>query len=216
MEAECFFKQQQYEQALPLFESAVKAVEAQKEHISEVIQVLARLHAGQTAMRLKQTDKAVELLTPVLERFPKSPYLAEARFERGKARNGMGQTAAAIADFEQATRESRSVVGAQSRFWLGEIQFKMKKYELAINHYQRVMFGYGGENAPQEIKEVQATAGYECARCAEVQIKEEKNADRKAKLVADAKRWYRYVVARHAGSRWAAEAKKRLAVLAQL
>ena len=216
MEAECFFKQQKYEQAFPLFESAVMAIEAKKNQISEVIQVLVRLHAGQSALRLKQTDRAVELLTPVLERFPKSPYLAEARFERGKARNGMGQTAAALADFEQATRESRSVIGAQARFWLGEIQFKMKKYELAIKHYQRVMFGYGGENAPQEIKEVQATAGYECARCAEVQIKGEKNAARKAKLLADAKRWYQYVVAGHAGSRWASEAEKRLAVLAKL
>ena len=216
MEAECFFKQQQYDQALPLFESAVKAIEARRDQISDVIQVLVRLHAGQTAIRLKQTDRAVELLSPVLERFPKSPYLAEARFERGKARNGLGQTAAAIADFEQATRESRSVVGAQARFWLGEIQFKMKKYELAIKHYQRVMFGYGGEKAPPEIKEVQATAGYECARCAEVQIKGEKNAARKAKLLADAKRWYQYVVAGHTDSRWAAEAEKRLAVLAKL
>ena len=216
MEAECFFKQQQYEQALPLFESAVTAIEAKKDRISETIQVLVRLHAAQTAIRLKQADKGVELLTPVLERFPKSPYLAEVRFERGKARNGMGQTAAAIADFEQATRDSRSVVGAQARFWLGEIHFKTKKYDLAIKHYQRVMFGYGGERAPQEIKEVQATAGYECARCSEVQIKGEKNADRKAKLLLDAKRWYGYVVTKHAGSRWAAEAQKRLVVLAQL
>ena len=216
MEAECHFKQQQYAQALPLFESAVAAIEAKNDRISDVIQVLVRLHAGQTAFRLEQTEKGLGLLAPILERFPKSTYVAEVRFERGKARHALGQTEAAIADLEQATKESRTVIGAQSRFWLGEIYFKMKKYDQAIPHYQRVMYGYGGEQASQDIKAVQSTAGYECARCSEVQIKAEKNVNRKVKLLAEAKRCYEYVVTKHPGSRWVSEAKKRLAVLADL
>jgi hypothetical protein len=99
---------------------------------------------------------------------------------------------------------------------LGELHFAAKKHDDAIREFQRAMFGYGGEQATPETKNWQAKSGYEAGRCAEVQITEGKDAAAKQKATADAKRLYTFVVEKHAGHELAAEAKKRLDVLAKL
>ena len=67
-----------------------------------------------------------------------------------------------------------------------------------------------------EQRDWQAKAGYEAGRCSEVQIADAKSAALRAKLIADAKKFYQYVVQSHGEHELAAQAKKRLAALAKL
>jgi len=99
---------------------------------------------------------------------------------------------------------------------LGELLFTEKKHAEAIREFQRAMFGYGGEEASSETKNWQAKSGYEAGRCAEVLIAAAADAAAKQKHVADSRRFYSFVVEKHATHDLSTEAKKRLEVLAKL
>ncbi|MCE9528928.1 MAG: hypothetical protein K8R36_23020, partial [Planctomycetales bacterium] len=94
--------------------------------------------------------------------------------------------------------------------------FEKKQHAEAVREFQRAMFGYGADMAAPETKNWQAKSGYEAGRCTEVRIGAEKDATAKAKLIADAKRFYTFVVEKHPTHELTAEAKKRLDVLAKL
>ena len=98
---------------------------------------------------------------------------------------------------------------------MGELKFTAKKFDEAIPEFQRCMFGYGGENALPEVKNWQAKSGYEAARCCEVQIEGATGAAR-AKLIADAKKFYGNVVKQHPKHEFAEQAQKRLTELNKL
>jgi TolA-binding protein len=179
------------------------------------MKMLTLLHGGQSAAQIKQWPVSVELLDALIEQFPDSPYLAEAHYERGWARQNQDQLDASLEDYEIAANE-RSVVGARARFMMGEVRFTQKKFEEAVREFQRVMFLYGGDEAPEEIITWQVKAAFEAGRCAEVQITNSENAQAKAAAIADAKKFYSFVTTKHPDSDLAAEAKKRLATLARL
>ncbi len=105
---------------------------------------------------------------------------------------------------------------ARAQFMVGEVEFQQKRYADAIKDFQRTMFRAVGEGGPAELRNWQAKAGYEAGRCSEVQIQEAKSPALRAKYIADAKKFYQYVVATHPENELAAEAKKRLDALAKL
>ena len=63
------------------------------------------------------------------EKFPDSPYLAEALLERGWARQKLIQVDEARKDFERAATLSRTDIGARARFLMGESYFQQKQYK---------------------------------------------------------------------------------------
>lgn len=210
MKAECLYRQENYEAALSAYEAASKVKLS-----STVIEVLALLHGGQSASQLEQWDTAIKLLSQIPEDHDSSPYLAEAHYELGWAKQNQGQQAAAVKDYEEAVAKSRGAVGARAQFMIGEVAFGEKKYADAIRDFQRVMFGFGGDNATEDVKPWQAKAGFDAARCAEVQI-QGAAANAKGALIAEAKKFYTYVVEKHPQDKLAAQAKARLAELAKL
>ncbi len=210
MKAECLFRQEKYEEALPAY-SATKDVELS----SATSSVLALLHGGQSASQLKQWDNALAFLSQILEKHAESPYLPEACYELGWAKQNSGKEDEAMKEYERAATSSRGAVGARARFMIGELYFNGKKYKEAIPQFQRVTFGYGGDNAPADVKKWQAKAGYETARCSEVQIQGAQPADR-GKLIADAKKYYQYVIEKHPQDELVPTAKERLEVLSKL
>lgn len=210
MKAESLFKLANYEDALPAFRAA-----RENPANSAQMQTLSYLRGGQVAAQLKQWQESVKLLDQVPTKFAESPYLAEALYERGWAKQNLKNLDEAIADYEQAATKSRGEVGARARFMIGEIQFERKQHDEAIKSYLRVMYGYGGENASQDVKKWQASAGYEAGRCAEVQLQNAKDTQR-AKLLQDAKTYYTFVAEKHTQHKMAAQAKERLAALAKL
>jgi TolA-binding protein len=210
MQAECLFRLENYEQALPVYQAVQELTPS-----SDVIEVLADLHGGQAAAQLKQWDQAIALLSQIPEKHADSSYLAEAHYELGWARQNAGQQDEAIKDYELAATASRGEVGARARFMIGELLFGKKEFDQAIRQFQRVMYGYGGENAPDAVKNWQAKSGFEAARCAEVQIQQASGAARAA-LIEDARKAYQFVTQKLPQGELATKATERLQALSQL
>jgi len=210
MKAECLFGLKKYEEALPVY-TATQDVEL----ASATSTVLALLHGGQCASQTKQWDQALAFMSQIPEKHADSAYLPETYYELGWAKQKAGKEDEAMKDYERAASGSRRAVGARARFMIGELYFSQKKHNEAIPQFQRVMFGYGGDNAPADVKKWQAKAAYEAARCSEVQVKEARPADRE-KLIADAKKYYQYVLERHPQEELVATAKERHGILDRL
>jgi TolA-binding protein len=211
MKAECLFRQQNYQEAWQAYQAAL-----QTKASTPTIESLMLLHAGQAAAQLKRWDECVSTLSQLISRQPQTPLSAEAHYELGWAKQNLGKTDEALADYEVAAAKSRDAVGARARFMRGELLFAAKKHEEASREFQRAMYGYGGDQATAETKNWQAKSGYEAGRCAEVLIGGAKDAAMKQKYRADAKRFYTFVAEKHAGHELAAEAKKRLSALEKL
>lgn len=212
MKAECAFKLENYEEALAAYQKAITVPASNAE-----IETLILLHGGQAAGQLKQWDASLKLLDQVVKKFPESPSLPEVMFEQAQAKRGQGDLEAAQALYAKVADNiaNRNEVGAKSRMMVGEILFAKKAFPAAILEFKKVMLGYGGNNAPAEIKRWQAQSGYEAARCYEVQIEAAKGAER-TQLIAEAIKEYEYVVKAHPAHELAAKAKARLVDLAKL
>lgn len=210
MKAECLFRLEKHSEALPVYLATQKVKLA-----SPVSQILALLHGGQSALQEEKWDEAISLLSQIPENHQDSPYVPEAYFELGRAKQNSGKEAEALPDYEKAAELSRSDVGARARFMVGELAFGRKEFAAATRSFQRVMFGYGGDSATPETKKWQAKAGFESGRCAEVQITDAKGPTR-AELLKQAQQGYQYVTDKHPQDELAAQAKKRLEELSKL
>jgi cellulose synthase operon protein C len=211
MKAECLFRQENFKDAWPAYHTAMTMKAS-----TPTIEALTLLHAGQTAAQLKAWDESVNVLSQMGSRQPNSPLLPEAMYELGWAKQNLGKTDEALADYEAAATGSRDHVGARARFMRGELLFTQKKHGEASREFQRAMYGYGGDQATAETKNWQAKSGYEAGRCAEVQTNTASDAGTKQKHLADAKRFYTFVAEKHPNHDLAGEAKKRLSVLSKL
>jgi TolA-binding protein len=210
MKGEALFKQAKYAEALPVLTAALDT-----KKLSEKVEPLVALHAGQAAAQTKKWDDSLKYLAIVTSKYKESPYEDEATYETGWAKKNQGKLDDAIKDFEAAA-SNRGEVGARARFMLGEVYFEKKDFATASKEYQRAMFGYGGDQAPAETKNWQAKSGFQAARCAEVRIQESKDAKAKADAIAEAKRFYTFVIEKHPQSELAPDSKKRLDVLSKL
>ncbi len=210
MQGECSFKLKDYAAA----SAAFKATRKHKPS-SENIAVLTLLHAGQSANQLENWDDSETVLSELISKHPKSNFIAEAHFERGRARQNLDRLDDAKADYTASTDQSRGEVGARAGFMLGEVLFIEKQYVLASRRFQRVMFGFGADKATEPVRNWQAKSGFEAGRCAEVLINQAEG-QAKTTAIADAKKFYDYVVRSHPRHELAEAAKKRLAVLVKL
>lgn len=210
MKAECLFRLDKFQEALPVYLATQNVKLA-----SPVSQVLALLHGGQCALQAEKWDQAITWLSQIPEKHADSPYLPEAYCELGRAKQNSGKEADAMQDYEKAATLSRGEAGARARFMLGELTFGQKNFAEAYRQFQRVMFGYGGDSATPEVKKWQAKAGFEAARCAEVQVKDAQGAAR-GELLIQAVKAYQYVIEKHPQDELAAQAKKRIDDLSRL
>ena len=192
MRGESFFKAKQYQDAYGAYERA-KA----KPSKNPTMQVLTLLHGGQAAGQLKEWETSNQWLAELRTKFPKSPYVAQATYEQGWAQKNLNQLDQALQSFGQVAASSRNELGARARFMIGEVLFLKKDYSAAILEFRRVMFGYGADAAPEEVKQWQAKSGFEAGRCATVLASQERNPQRRAQLVEGAKGFFRYVISDH-------------------
>ncbi|MCA9119871.1 MAG: tetratricopeptide repeat protein [Planctomycetaceae bacterium] len=211
MKGECLYKLKKYADAFQAFMAATKSPSADEQK-----HVLTLLHGGQSAGQEGNWKASLDLLDQVASKFPDTPFLAEAIYERGFAKQNLKQLDDAIKDYERAAELSRGEVGARGQFMIGEVLFEQKKFDAAIRAFKRVMYGYGGEQAPDDVKQWQAVAGYEAGRCAEVQISNASDPGNKSKLIADAKSSFSYVIQRHPTNDKVQQAKTQLSRLEKL
>lgn len=217
MQAECSFKKEQWEAALTGFQKARAALESKPKESSASPQVrtLIYLHAGQCLRELKRWNDSEQWLVKVIQDYSESPYLPTALYELGFCKQSQGKTGDAITHYTEVASNYRNEVAARARFMLGEVYFSQKDFAKAIPEFQRVMYGFGGEKAPEDIKNWQAKSAFEAARCSEVLVNNLSGADKK-KVVETAIEFYEFVVEKHAKHELAAQAQSRLGELQKL
>jgi outer membrane protein assembly factor BamD (BamD/ComL family) len=164
---------------------------------------------------LEQWDTAIDWHNEHRKRFPSSRYLPQVFYETGFAYHQKGDLEKGLKFYTQVADKYRSEVGSRARFMIGEIHFANQAFEKSIPEFQRVMFGYGAEKAPAEIKNWQAKSGFEAGRCSEVLMQSAKTPASKQKALQFSKNFYSYVIEKHADHQLAAEARKRLEALAE-
>ena len=217
MIAECFLKQEKYADAWPQYESTRRNLEAtaDTESVSEQVKAMVYLHGAQSARELKKWNDVENWLGAMKNKVPNSPFLPTAKYEMAYARQNQKKTTEAIQLYSELAEEQRNEIGARSRFMMGEVFFADREFAKAISEFQKVMFGYGGTQAPTDIKNWQARAAFEAGRCSEVLIVDQKG-EKKKKAVDVAKKFYEFVVSNHDGHSLSKQASERLSELSRL
>lgn len=223
MIGEGYFRQTQYEPALEAYQVAreriVKQNETQQQFANvpdRQIRELVFLHGGQSLAQLKQYEASKDWFEELEKRFPDSQYIPQARYETAFALQQLGQDDEALKLYEQVAAEQRNELGARARFMIGEIYFGRRDLAKAIPEFQRVMYGYGAERAPEAIRNWQAKSGYEAGRCAELMIEQASSPERRQKSAEIAAQFFQYVVDKHPKHELAAKGQERLEALKRL
>ena len=222
MIGESQFKRGDYAEALKSFQTSREAIQAKNQTSKNVrgkgerqVRELVLLHGGQSAAQLEKWDEALAWYNELRERFPDSNYLSQVFYETGFAYQQIGQSDRALKFYGEVANNYRSELAARARFMMGEIHFGTQKYDLAIPEFQRVMFGFGAEQAPAEVKNWQAKSGFEAGRCAELLYQSAKTQSARAKAAKIGRDFYTYVIQKHPEHELAAKARVRLETLSK-
>lgn len=217
MHGECYFRQDKFAEAFPLYQAARKSLDNTdvKSAASDQVRSLIFLHGGQCQRELKQWPECEKWLREVVTRYPNSPYLATVTYELGFCAQQQSRLEDALKLYAEVANKYRNEVAARARFMMGEVYFSQRDFAKAIAEFQRVMYGFGAEKAPEDIKNWQAKSAFEAARCSEVLIENLKG-DGRDKIIAAARDYYKFIVDRHAAHPLAAQAQTRLGELVKL
>ena len=223
MIGECHFKENDFDAALSAYQVARQRIRSSNDTAKTIrdqaerqVRELILLHGGQSAAQQKKWKAAIEWYDELSTRFPATVYLPQAFYEKGFAYQQLGDPNRAVKFFAQVANNYRNEVAARSRFMMGEIYFGNRQFADAIPEFQRVMFGYGAEKAPDAIKNWQAKSGFEAGRCSELLMQQAATAAAKAKSKKYAQDFFNYVIDRHPGHELAAKSRERLEALAKL
>jgi hypothetical protein len=91
----------------------------------------------------------------------------------------------------------------------GELWFAQQDYAKAVQVFQKVMYGFGGTQAPAEIKNWQARSAYEAGRCSEVLIGD-LTGERRRKAIDAAKKFYEFLLNNHSDHELAKQSQDRI------
>lgn len=188
MSGECLFKLERYKEALAAYDTARQIP------LPENLTVLALLHGGQCASALEDWSTSLKWLTVITEKFPKTDYVQEALFEQGVAHHHLNQLDDAFVAFEKVVQQSRNELGARARFHMGEVDFTRKDFVAALKNYRRVLYGFGGDQAGDNIKPWQARSAFQAAQTSLILAGETNNSVKKQMLIKNARGFYAVVV----------------------
>ena len=212
MIAECFLKKEAYSEAFENYSIVRKEMDSSKDgesKVTEQVGALVYLHGGQSARELKKWKDAESWVSLVLSKFPQSSYRSIAMYELAYAKQNQKKTNEAINLYSQIAEEFRDEIGARSRFMMGEVFFADREFAKAISEFQKVMYGYNGTQAPNDIKNWQARAAYEAGRCSEVLVSD-LSAERRQKAAEVSIKFYEFVVQNHPEHELATQAANRI------
>ncbi|MEM9586603.1 MAG: tetratricopeptide repeat protein [Planctomycetota bacterium] len=220
MVGECAFKSADYQKALDAFSKARAQLQANDDRADTIrsandrqVRELVLLHGGQSAAQLKRWDDAIGWYDELRSRFPATTYLAQVFYETGVAYQQQNQNEQALKLFEQVATQYRNETAARARFMMGEIRFGDRQYDKAITEFQRVMFGFGAEQAPDSIKNWQAKSGFEAGRCGEALSQQARTRAKQSQAISIAIKFYQYVVEKHPNNELVAQSNTRVAAL---
>lgn len=217
MIAECRFKRAEYKSALAGYTDARTDIESRNETAKNVLDKAERqvrelvfLHGGQSAAQLKEWQSAIEWYNELRKRFPSSEYLPQIFYETGFAYQQLDNSSKALGFYQEVADNYRTSTAARARFMMGEIHFANREYDKAIPEFQRVMYGFGADKAPAEIKNWQAKSGFEAGRCSDLLLQEAKTDKARNKARDYATGFYQYVVEKHPQHELASKSRDRL------
>ena len=215
MIGQSYFDEGQFLKALDVFQRARQIVASEPAGSSRLdrdaqrIRELVLLRGGQSAAQLDRHQEAIEWLDELRLKFPANGSLAELFFELGSSHRQIDDNEAALKYFGEVTEHYRNELAARARFMRGEIYFDQDKFDVAIDEFQRLMFGFGGDRAPSSIKTWQARAGFEAGRCAELLASTAGGDEGRRKALKIAARFYDYVRQKHPDHELASQAARR-------
>lgn len=195
MAAESVFQQGKYQPAWAAYQKVLAHMPAKG------FQQLALLHAGQSAAKLEKWSDAAKLLQRADTEFPDGPYQSEVRYELGWCRQNQNDPDGAFKLYERAA-DGEGEAAAKARFMMGELLFLKKEHKEAVRQFFKVAYGFGYPQAPPAIREWQANAVFETARCFETM-----------KQLDQARKSYQELIDQYPHSDKVADAKARLQAL---
>jgi tetratricopeptide (TPR) repeat protein len=182
--------------------------------IQEQVQSLIYLHGAQTAGELKKWSDVDAWVTKMATIVPDSNLLPIARYEQAVALQNLKKNDEALKLFETLAEEQRNELGARARFMEGELYFAQKDYAKAVGAFQKAMYGFGGTQAPAEVKNWQARSAYEAGRCSEVLIGD-LTGERRKKAIDASKKFYEFLLENHPEHELARQAQDRIMELSK-
>jgi tetratricopeptide (TPR) repeat protein len=222
MVGECQFKRADYNAALGSFGVARDTIRENGDNSKSIrdaadrqVRELVFLHGGQSAAQIKSWDVAIEWYDELRKRFPASNYISQVFYETGFAYQQKGDQTNALKFFREVANNFRNELAARARFMIGEIYFADRQFDKAIPEFQRVMFGFGAEKAPDRIKNWQAKSGFEAARCSELLMQSAKTRRSRDQALEYARKFYTYVIEKHRSHELAAKSRERIEALKQ-
>jgi outer membrane protein assembly factor BamD (BamD/ComL family) len=172
------------------------------------------INGAKSANQQKLWQQAIDFAMPLTSTSADKETQNEAWFEIGQARMGLKREAGAIDAWQRASA-STGKTGAHARVMKGDMLFKQKRFDEAIDEFKLVFYGYGGTESAPEIRSLQAYAVYESARCSYVRVSEA--SDRmKPQLVKDAIDRFTYLIENYPNQPLAKDAQKQLEILKQV
>jgi len=169
--AEALFRQDKFQEALPLF-AQVAADKVAKYHDQ------ALYRAGVCATKMDNWAEAQKHFEGLLQAFPDFDQAAEARYGLARALQQQNKLDEARKLYEQVIDETETETAARAQFMIGEIEFGQGKFEDAIVSYLGVVGGY-------PYKEWQSYARFQTGRCYQQLGNNEKAVEAFQKVVDD-------------------------------
>lgn len=220
MVGESRFKRGDHQSALDGFRIARSRIRDRDENSKSIrdqaerqVREIVFLHGGQCAAQLKDWKQAIEWFDELRTRFPATDYLPQVFYETGFAYQQSGDNANALKFYGEVADNYRNELAARARFMMGEIYFSEREFEKAIPEFQRVMYGFGAEKAPDRIKNWQAKSAFEAGRCGELVLEAAKTPASKQKALKIASDFYRYVIDKHPDHELAGKSRDRIQAL---
>ncbi len=199
-----------YRECRDLLRDAGDSAETLRDDAERRVRELILLHGGQCASQLDEFEQAIQWYDELRKRFPATAYLPQVFYETGYAYQQLGDDERALQFYGEVANNYRTEIAARARFMMGEIRFGNERYDEAIPEFQRVMFGFGAEQASGEIKNWQAKSGFEAGRCAEALMQNAKSDAAKRRSHELVQTFYQYVVDKHPQHELAGEARERI------
>ena len=205
MQAESLFQQDEYKSALRLFQQV-----RQRDLADEQMASLARLHGAQCASQLKQWSECLDWLKPFIDQEEKSRYSSEAHYEYAWALQNLGRVKDARSHYQAVAETSRDALGAQARFMLGELEFAEKRFVNAVREFRLLMYGFGGDAAPEDVKPWQAKGALEAGRASAILAGQASNTAEKRQYLEAARKYLTFVIDRFPATKEAKVAESQL------
>jgi TolA-binding protein len=216
MVAECLLAKEDFEGAFKEYNAIRSLLDKNPKNssLSDQAQALVYLHGAQAASKLKKWNESELHANSLLSKFSDSKYKPFGLYELAFAKQKQRKSKEAVELYTEVAENYREEIGAHARFMIGEVLFTEGNHAKAISEFQKVMYGYGGTQAPKEIRNWQALAAWEAGRCSEVLISDLKGESR-AKAIGVSKKFYEFVVNNHSDHEIAKQAQERLTELSR-